>query len=218
MLQHVHGAEELNKKSPRPIMRTASWFNFTYGMIELAVGASTGSSAAASNGVHSIVDAGGHAAHTATDKAESEPEVRLHKVLKRRRIAAGAIAVSALLTGYNSVDSIIKHQEEPLNQEALAVELGSAAFNLALLAALRRRKSGTLAYNDTHRHISTDLGISVATVTAIAVNPMVPFADGLGGLIASGASGYLAYRTARFNEADAKNSNAHTYSISKTAL
>lgn len=67
----------------RPIMRTASWFNFTYGMIELAVGASTGSSAAASNGVHSIVDAGGHAAHTATDKAESEPEVRLHKVLKK---------------------------------------------------------------------------------------------------------------------------------------
>lgn len=218
MLQHVRGAEQLNKKSPRPIMRTASWFNFIYGSVELAVGAATGSSAAASNGVHSIVDAGGHAAHTATEIAESKPKVQLHKVLKRRRIAAGAIAVSALLTGYNSADSIIHHQKEPLNQEALAVELGSAAFNLALLAALRRRKSGTLAYKDAYRHISTDLGISAATFAAIAMNPMVPVADGLGGLVASGASGYLAYRTARFNDADAKNSNAHTYTISKPSM
>lgn len=179
-------------------MRTATWLNIGYGIVETIVGGSTGSSAALANGVHNFSDGISHAMHTATHKKETAESYIEAKVQNRRRWAAGAIAVGALITGVNAVVSLQDiHESEALNTHALAVELGAVAINTGLIVAIKRRNDGTLAYGDALRHHRVDRNIAVVTASSILVTPLLPIADGIGGLVATGASLALAYKTAQ---------------------
>ena len=186
------------EKSPRPIMRTATWLNVGYGILETAVGGTTGSSAALANGIHNTSDGISHAMHTATHIQEKNTEHAKNKVQNRRKWAAGAIAVGALLTGIHSVNTLTDPvHEQTVNTKALAIELGAVVINSGLIIAIRRRKDETLAYKDAERHFLTDGTIAVLTSTSIAITPLFAHADGIGGLIATGASTWLAYKTAQ---------------------
>jgi divalent metal cation (Fe/Co/Zn/Cd) transporter len=185
-------------KSPRPVMRTATWLNVGYGILETVVGGSSGSSAALANGIHNTSDGVSHAMHTATHIQESNPEKIRDKVQNRRRWAAGAIAVGAVLTGAHSVNTLTDPvYETSINTQALAIELGAVGINTGLIIAIRRRKDETLAYKDAERHFYTDGTIAALTSTSIALTPNFMYADGIGGLIATGASAWLAYKTAK---------------------
>jgi len=179
-------------RSPRPIMRTATFLNVGYGVLEAVVGGASGSSAALANGVHNFADGVSHAAHTATHIEEHGHQPQHNRVQKRRRLAAGAIMVGALLTGANAIDAIQHTEQEQLNVPALATELGAVAINASLLLAIRRRNDGTIAHGDAQRHFVFDGLAATVTSTSIAVSPFLPYADGIGGLVATGASMYLA--------------------------
>ncbi len=200
MLQRANSAEYNQKKSPRPIMRAATWLNVTYGLFEAYIGGSTGSSAALANGVHNAADGVSHAMHTSTHIAEHSENHQLHTVQLRRKIAAGAIAAGALLTGANAVDTLIHHEQQTLNVQAVAVELGAVAMNGGLILAIRRRNDGTLAYSDALRHHKIDGAIATGTTMAILFNQYFEYADGIGGLGATAASMYLACKTFKNNE------------------
>lgn len=133
--------------------------------------------------------------HTATHKEEHKEDSQMHKVQSKRTWAAGAIAVGALITGANSVHALLDQQEEPLNISALSVELGAVAINAGLYNAIRKRNDGTLAQKDALRHHGVDGAIATMTAASIAVNPYFVYADGLGGLVATAASSWLAYQT-----------------------
>lgn len=185
-------------KSPRPVMRTATWLNIGYGIVETLVGGSTGSSAALANGIHNTSDGISHAMHTATHIQEKNPDYVKNKVQNRRKWAAGAIAVGALMTGVHSINTLTDPvHEQAVNTKALAIEMGAVAINAGLIVSIRRRKDGTLAYKDAERHFKTDGSIAVITSSAIALTPSFIYADGIGGLIATGASAWLAYKTAQ---------------------
>ena len=188
-----HKNKHKSVKSPRPVMRTATWLNVGYGLLEAYIGGVSGSSAALANGVHNAADGVSHAMHTATHIEEHSDTPKAHKIQNRRKIAAGAIAVGALLTGGNAVHSIFYHEQEPLNVQALAAELGAVVINAGLIIAIRRRNDGTIAYSDALRHHAVDGAIATGTAASIVINPYLPYADGLGGLGATIASGYLVY-------------------------
>jgi divalent metal cation (Fe/Co/Zn/Cd) transporter len=184
-------------KSPRPVMRTATWLNVGIGILETIVGSITDSSAAASNGFRNILDSSSHAMHTSTHKEEKDGGNNQNKVQRKRNWAAGAIAVGALLTAVNSVESITHPKDEQLNIQALAVELGSLAMSTGVIVALARRNDDTLAYGDALRHHRVDASMAGLMSASIYMNQFVPGTDGFGGLVASGATAWLAYKTAK---------------------
>lgn len=106
-------------KSPRPVMRVATWLNVGYGLFEVYIGGSSGSSAALANGVHNFADGVSHAAHTATHIEEYKEAVISHKVQAKRRLAAAAIAAGAVLTGVNAAVAMNDPVESSLNTQAL---------------------------------------------------------------------------------------------------
>jgi divalent metal cation (Fe/Co/Zn/Cd) transporter len=185
------------EKSPRPVMRTATWLNICIGIIETVIGSATDSSAAASNGFRNILDSSSHAMHTATHKEEKDGGNNIYKVQRKRNWAAGAIAVGAMLTAVNSVDSIIQPKDEQLNIQALAVEIGSLAMSTGVIVALKRRYDDTLAYEDALRHHKVDASMAGLMSASIFMNQYIPGTDGFGGLVASGATAWLAYKTAK---------------------
>ena len=194
-MTEVAAYSDIPKKSPRIVMRTATWLNVCYGVVEAVIGGTTGSSAALANGVHNASDGVSHAMHTATHIEEHKEYSRAHAVQKRRRWAAGAIAVGALLTGANAYTALQQHESVPLNTQALIAELGAVSINAGLLTAIRRRKDATMAYTDAKRHFMVDGSIATCTAAAVAANPYFSYADGIGGVVATGASLWLAYRT-----------------------
>lgn len=78
--------------------------------------------------------------------------------------------------------------------------MGAVAMNAGLIYAIRRRRDDTLAYQDAFRHHAFDGAIATMTTTTIAITPHFAYADGIGGFIATAASGYLAYRTYQYKD------------------
>ena len=200
MLQKASSIDRVGKKSPRPVMRAATWLNVGYGMFEAYIGGSSGSSAALANGVHNFADGVSHAMHTSTHIAEHSETHQPQAVQKRRKIAAGAIAAGALLTGANAINTLVHHEHQALNMQAVAVELGAVAMNGGLILAIRRRNDGTIAYSDALRHHKIDGAIATGTTLSILMNPYFEYSDGIGGLGATAASFYLAYKTFKNDE------------------
>jgi divalent metal cation (Fe/Co/Zn/Cd) transporter len=190
-------------KSPRPVMRAATWLNIGIGILETIVGSITDSSAAASNGFRNILDSSSHAMHTATHKEEKDGGNNQNKVQRKRNWAAGAIAVGALLTAVNSVESIMQPKDEQQNTQALAIELGSLAMSTGVIVALIRRNDETIAHGDALRHHRVDASMAGLMSASIYMNQFVPGTDGFGGLVASGATAWLAYKTAKPHTHDA---------------
>ncbi|HPR10580.1 MAG TPA: hypothetical protein PLJ04_03290 [Candidatus Saccharibacteria bacterium] len=195
MYKNASNIEYKKTGSPRPIMRIATGLNFSYGIVEATVGLMSGSSAAFANGWHNFLDSISHGAHTSTHKKELSDEYVHKKVMRRRRLAATAIAAGAIMTGANAARSIANPEEAPLNVKALSAELGAVAINAGLIYSIKRRRDDTLAYKDAERHFFVDGSMATVTSFAIAVTPYFHYADGIGGMIATSASGWLAYKT-----------------------
>lgn len=194
----VPGCEENPKaRSLRKVLRITTASNVAYGVLQIATGVITGSSAALSDGVHNAVDVFSHGAHTAThvkeqDLADDYSDLNERKVQRRRKAAAIAIAARALLAGGQAVDHYVNREAEPLNEIALYVELGGLAMNGALAGAVWLNNDKSRAAVDSLKHDIADTAISVVAVTSIALNPLLPGADAVGGMVGAAASLWVA--------------------------
>lgn len=193
--------ENPTSRSLRKVLKVATAANIVWGGVSIAVGAASGSSAAFADGIHSASDGFSHAMHTGTHKAEEqhaydESDQNNRRIKLRRYLAAGAITVGALVAGYNAYDDFANPMQTELNTPALAVELGATAMNGALLILVRKRNDGSLAFADSLRHHKIDTTVSALAASSIILNPVIPGADSIGGFIAAGASGFLAYKIA----------------------
>lgn len=191
--------------SLRGVLSSATAANVVLGSAEVTVGWMTDSVAALADGVHSLSDVVSHAMHTSTHKAEEKlaldsAEHNAKRVKNRRNLAAAAIAVGALYTGYHAYDTITNPEEESFNSIAFGTEVGAIAVNGVLFTLIKRRNDGTKAQLDAKRHVRVDGAISTMSAASIAVSPFFAQAQGVSALVATGASVWLAYRTATGNE------------------
>jgi divalent metal cation (Fe/Co/Zn/Cd) transporter len=194
----VPGCEENPKaRRLRKVLRITTASNVAYGVLQIATGMLTGSSAALSDGVHNAVDVFSHGAHTAThvkeqDLADEHSELNERKVQRRRKLAALAITAGALIAGGQAVDHFVNRESEPLNQIALYVELGGLALNGALAGAVWLNNDKSRAAVDSFKHDAADTAISVVAVTSIYANQFIAGADAVGGMVGAAASLWVA--------------------------
>jgi|GEM_PF-4394459 len=198
-------AENPISRSLRSVLSFATIANIGYGAFSVVAGIASGSSAVFADGVHSVSDGYSHAMHAATHKAEQafsvvETEHASRNIQLKRRLAAAAIAAGALASGYQAVDHFVHREQAELNYPALAVELGAVALNGSLLFLVSHRNDGSVAFVDSRRHHRVDTVVSGIAAASILLNPNVTGADSVGGVIAAGASGWLAYKTATNQE------------------
>lgn len=198
-------AENPTSRSLRSVLSFATIANIGYGAFSVLAGIASGSSAVFADGIHSVSDGYSHAMHTATHKAEQtysvvETEQSAHAIQLKRRLAAVAIAAGAIASGYQAIDHFVHRDQAELNYPALAVELGALALNGSLLFLVSRRDDGSVAYVDSLRHHRVDTVVSSIATTSILLNPLIIGADSVGGAVAAGASGWLAYKTATNQE------------------
>lgn len=197
--------ENPKTRSLRKILRSATAVNVLMGLVEIAVGEATGSAAAGANGAHSASDVIGHAAHTATHKAEQRsaenPLSNNHRAVKKYRLlAAAAIGVGALYAGGQAVEEFSNPQTHEFNEIAFGTELAVVGINSTLYGLIRRREDGSKAQVDAERHVLTDGSMSALSAASIAASPFIAGAQGYSAVVATAASGWLAYKTATGNE------------------
>ena len=178
-------------------IRLAKRGNLALGVLNVAVGLLTSSSAAFADGAHKVTDAYAHDDHISTAEAErygANPEV----VSRSRKRAALLIGAGALIAGgYSLYEFTSSEPESSVNWFAAASEIGSIGLTTAVAYKFSKIDKTVAGQAHSQSHNLVDLKLSVVSLGGIMADPFWAHADSAAGMLVSAASLSLGVRLYR---------------------
>jgi divalent metal cation (Fe/Co/Zn/Cd) transporter len=179
-------------------IKLAMWANGILGFVGVFIGIGTSNDAVIADAVHNLSDAGAHKAHELT---EVSSKYKNQKVRLYTRLASLAIASGAVVVGANSASNLFEEQDSvTIDYASVGIEVTAIATNLALSRQYKRDKDTAVGHKHSMDHNRRDTYTSIGALGGVLLEPAIPIADSIAGIIISGVTLQLANKIAKDKE------------------